>query len=193
MTETLVSERAETQTVSPLTGDALRHALEALLFVACEPLTAAALAKVLEVPEAAVEEAAEALSLEYTERGIVLRKVAGGYQFVTPDSYAPLVEKLYRPKFQQLSTAAMETLAIIAYKQPITRAEVSAIRQVESDSPINTLLEKRLICEVGRVNSAGRAILYGTGEEFLRFFGLNSLADLPDLGADGTGKEAFVL
>ena len=117
------------------------------------------------------------------------KNLAGGFQFVTPEPFAPLVERLYRPKYQQLSNAALEALAIIAYKQPITRAEVSAVRQVDSDSVINTLLEKKLIREVGRVNAAGRPILYGTGEEFLSFFGIDTLNDLPPMGElDGQQK-----
>ena len=98
------------------------------------------------------------------------------------------MERLYRPKYQQLSSAALEALAVIAYKQPITRAEVAAVRQVDSDSVINTLLEKKLIREVGRVNTAGRAILYGTGEEFLSFFGIDSLDDLPRLQEEEQGE-----
>lgn len=165
----------------PMSGPSLLHAMEALLFVACEPLTAQELANLLEIRPETAREAAEQLCEEYGERGLTLRRVAGGYQFVTPEAYAYLVERLYRPKYQQLSAAALEALAIVAYKQPITRAEVAAVRQVDSDSVINTLLERKLIREVGRVNSAGRAILYGTGEDFLTFFGLNSLSDLPRL------------
>ena len=192
MTETQAHENQAAEPAT-LSGAQLLRAMEALLFVACEPLTAAALGKLLDVSEAAAREAAEQLAAEYAERGFCLRRVAGGYQFVTPEVYAPLVEKLYRPKYQQLSAAAMETLAIIAYKQPITRAEVSAIRAVDCDGVINTLLEKQLIREVGRVSSAGRAIIYGTGESFLTFFGINSLSDLPPLRAEQQEAGEFVL
>ena len=172
----------------PLRGDDLPRAVEALLFVACEPLTVQELARITEASGEQVEEALARLERDYASRGFNLRRIAGGFQFVTPEPFAPLVERLYRPKYQQLSNAALEALAIIAYKQPITRAEVSAVRQVDSDSVINTLLEKKLIREVGRVNTAGRAILYGTGEEFLSFFGIDSLDDLPRLQEEEQGE-----
>ena len=173
----------------PLRGDDLPRAVEALLFVACEPLTVQELARITEASGEQVEEALARLERDYASRGFNLRRIAGGFQFVTPEPFAPLVERLYRPKYQQLSNAALEALAIIAYKQPITRAEVSAVRQVDSDSVINTLLEKKLIREVGRVNAAGRPILYGTGEEFLSFFGIDTLNDLPPMGElDGQQK-----
>jgi len=173
----------------PLRGDDLPRAVEALLFVACEPLTVQEMARITEASGEQVEEALARLERDYAGRGFNLRRIAGGFQFVTPEPFAPLVERLYRPKYQQLSNAALEALAIIAYKQPITRAEVSAVRQVDSDSVINTLLEKKLIREVGRVNAAGRPILYGTGEEFLSFFGIDTLNDLPPMGElDGQQK-----
>lgn len=187
--EAAIKQRSETQEEPvALTGDALLRALEALLFVACEPLTVQDLAKYTEADEEQVGEALKELTERYADRGFTLRRIAGGYQFVTPEQFAFLVERLYRPKYQQLSSAALEALAIIAYKQPITRAEVAAVRQVDSDSVINTLLEKKLIREVGRVNTAGRAILYGTGEEFLSFFGIDSLDDLPRLQEEEQGE-----
>ena len=181
-------ESASQEEPVALTGDALLRALEALLFVACEPLTVQDLAKYTEADDEQVGEALKELTERYADRGFTLRRIAGGYQFVTPEQFAFLVERLYRPKYQQLSSAALEALAIIAYKQPITRAEVAAVRQVDSDSVINTLLEKKLIREVGRVNTAGRAILYGTGEEFLSFFGIDSLDDLPRLQEEEQGE-----
>ena len=195
MTETLASEDGLFQSTEPATADGaseeyLIKQVEALLFVACEPLSASELAKFTQAEPEKVEAALSQLTERYAERGFTLRRIAGGYQFVTPEQFAFLVERLYRPKYQQLSAAALEALAIVAYKQPITRAEVTAVRQVDSDSVINTLLEKKLIREVGRVNSAGRAILYGTGEEFLSFFGIDSLADLPRLG-EGEEQAGF--
>ena len=187
--ETAIQQESETQEEPvALTGDALLRALEALLFVACEPLTVQDLAKYTEADDEQVGEALKELTERYADRGFTLRRIAGGYQFVTPEQFAFLVERLYRPKYQQLSSAALEALAVIAYKQPITRAEVAAVRQVDSDSVINTLLEKKLIREVGRVNTAGRAILYGTGEEFLSFFGIDSLDDLPRLQEEEQGE-----
>lgn len=163
------------------------RAVEALLFVAAEPLTAEQMAEIAQAGEALIEQALELLSVVYAERGLLLRQVAGGWQLQTAPEFAPLIERLYRPKYQQLSAAAMETLAIIAYKQPITRAEISAIRQVDCDAVIGTLLEKKLIAETGRVAGPGRAILYGTSPEFLQFFGLNAISDLPELSR---GEEA---
>ena len=187
--EAAIKQKSETQEEPvALTGDALLRALEALLFVACEPLTVQDLAKYTEADDEQVGEALKELTERYADRGFTLRRIAGGYQFVTPEQFAFLVERLYRPKYQQLSSAALEALAVIAYKQPITRAEVAAVRQVDSDSVINTLLEKKLIREVGRVNTAGRAILYGTGEEFLSFFGIDSLDDLPRLQEEEQGE-----
>jgi len=169
----------------------VKRAVEALLFVAAEPLSVSQLVQVLEVPEEQIRETAGQLQADYAARGLILRQVAGGWQFVTAPEFASLVEKLYRPKFQQLSAAAMETLAIIAYKQPITRAEISAIRQVDSDSVVAKLLEKKLVMETGRLTGAGRAILYGTSPEFLEFFGLNSVQELPELEPDSGRREIF--
>ena len=157
----------------------LKRALECLLFVASEPLNEKRLAEISEAEPRQVRALLEELAQQYQESGFQLRQVAGGWQFTTRAEHAPLIEKLYRPKIQQLSRAAMETLAIIAYKQPITRAEVAAIRGVESDGVVSTLLEKRLIQDVGRRLGPGRALLYGTTDEFLAFFGMNSLEDLP--------------
>lgn len=168
--------------IEPVTTELeLERILECLFFVASEPLTLKQLAEICDRPCAEIAETIESLKGEYQNRGFRLRQIAGGWQFMTEAEYAPLIEKLYRPKFQQLSLAAMETLAIIAYKQPITRAEISEIRQVDADSVIATLLDKKLIREVGRREVPGRPILYGTSEQFLSFFGINSLSDLPVL------------
>lgn len=159
----------------------LERILECLFFVASEPLSVKKLAELSEYPCGEVERAVAQLAEEYQERGFRLRQIAGGWQFFTESEFTPLIEKLYRPKFQQLSLPAMETLAIIAYRQPVTRAEVSEIRQVDADSVIATLLDKKLIREVGRLDLPGRPILYGTSEQFLSFFGINSLDELPEL------------
>lgn len=169
----------------------LKRSLECLLFVACEPLHINKMAELTASVKADVKIALIELAAEYSDRGFLLRNLAGGWQFTTNARYADIVEKLYRPKLQQLSAAAMETLAIIAYKQPITRAEVSAIRQIESDGLIAKLLEKRLIKEVGRRAGAGRAVLYGTTDEFLSFFGLESLDNLPELIVDSNESEGL--
>ena len=170
----------------------LKRILECLLFVASEPLTEARLADISGYDIKTVRIVLAEMAEIYQNHGFQLRQVAGGWQFSTDLGFAPLVEKLYRPKLQQLSQAAMETLAIIAYRQPITRAEIAAIRQVEVDGIVSSLLDKKLVKDVGRRLGPGRAILYGTTEEFLRFFGLNSLEDLPkpeDGGLAATGEQ----
>ncbi|MCL1974897.1 MAG: SMC-Scp complex subunit ScpB [Firmicutes bacterium] len=159
--------------------DELKRILECLLFVANEPLSEKRLAEISESELLQVRSLLLELMQDYSEHGFQLRKLAGGWQFSTKSAYAMFIEKLYRPKIQQLSRAAMETLAIIAYKQPITRAEVAAIRGVEVDGVISTLLDKSLIQDVGRRLGPGRALLYGTTDGFLAFFGLNSLEELP--------------
>jgi len=156
-----------------------KRILECLLFVASEPLSEKRLMEISGVEPRQLRMLLDELTQEYAGRGFTLRRLAGGWQFATQADHAPYIEKLYRPKMQQLSRAAMETLAIIAYKQPVTRAEVASIRQVEVDGIISNLLDKRLIREVGRRVGPGRALLYGTTDEFLSFFGLNSLDDLP--------------
>jgi len=166
----------------------LKRALECLLFVANEPLPESRLAEISEADPGQVRALLQELAQEYEPRGFQLRQVAGGWQFATQAAYASYIERFYRPKIQQLSRAAMETLAIIAYKQPITRAEVAAIRGVEADGVISSLLDKRLVKDVGRRLGPGRALLYGTTDEFLTFFGLNSLADLPPAG--GVSEDA---
>jgi len=157
----------------------LRRVLECLLFVASDPLSEKRLAEISGAKPHQVRPILEELEQKYLDSGFQLRQIAWGWQFTTQAIYAPYIEKLYRPKIQQLSRAAMETLAIIAYKQPVTKAEVAAIRGVDVDGVISTLLEKRLIQDVGRRLGPGRPLLYGTTDEFLTFFGINSLEDLP--------------
>lgn len=163
--------------------------LEALLFVAFEPVSARRLAEISGVDKKLVQELLAELAAEYRERGFRLAEIAGGWQFLTPEEYAPYIEKLYNPRSQQLSRAALETLAIVAYRQPVTRLEIDNIRQVKSDAVLNKLMEKALVKEVGRREGPGRPILYGTTREFLAAFGLVSLADLPPLADDeGSGE-----
>ncbi len=161
----------------------LKRQLECLLFVACEPLSLAQLKEITGRETALIRRVVAELSQEFAGRGFVLRQIAGGYQFFSAADLNPYVERLYRPKMQQLSRAGLETLAIIAYKQPLTRLDMENIRQVKVDGVVNTLLEKGLIQEVGRREGPGRPILYGTTAEFLSFFGLNSLKELPELAS----------
>lgn len=159
--------------------------LEGLLFAAGdEGLSIKQLTSVLEIDEATVLSIIEDLKEEYQkkERGIELVEVAGAYQLTTKKEHAPYLKRLMEtPMNQSLSQAALETLAIIAYKQPITRIEIEEIRGVKSERPIRTLSAKGLIKEVGREEGAGRAILYGTTKEFLEYFGLKTIEELPSL------------
>jgi segregation and condensation protein B len=160
--------------------------LESLLFAAGdEGLTLKQIAKVMELPEFEVEEMIRLLNNDYDHnenRGISLIQIAGTYQLATKKEYAIYLKRLVEvPNASTLSQAALETLTIIAYKQPITRAEIEEIRGVKTERPIQTLVAKGLIQEVGRAEGTGRAILYGTTKEFLDYFGLKDLKELPPL------------
>lgn len=164
--------------------------IESLLFVADEPVTFHDLARALNVPLKVVVAAVEALAREYSQRGLRIQQVNGRVQMVTAPEAAPAIERFLGLDLSaKLSPAAMETLAIIAYRQPITRPEIDAIRGVNSDSVIRRLLSRGLIEEQGRLDSVGRPILYGTTFEFLRHFGLQSLEDLPPLQGGDLGSE----
>lgn len=156
--------------------------LECLLFVTKEPLSLKTLGQIVELPEGDIKAMLDELIYEYSKgRGITIQVVANGYQLCTRPEFAPYIEKLYKPQNSYgLSRAALETLAIIAYKQPITRAEMEAIRGVKVDSSIGTLVEKNLVKEVGRKEGPGRPVLFGTTPSFLRYFGLEDLSELPD-------------
>jgi len=164
-------------------SDTLRANLEALLLVSEEPQTAARLAEA--IPGATreeVQEGLDALMREYTEErfGIQLAEIAGGFQLCTKAAYSESINKLFeRRRTRTLSKPALETLAIVAYKQPITRAELEIIRGVNVDGVIHSLLERRLVKISGRKDIPGRPFLYRTTKSFLHYFGLNSLNDLP--------------
>lgn len=163
----------------------VKSLVESLLFVADEPVTLSDLARALGVSAQAVAEAVETLAQEYAQRGLRIQRVNGRVQMITAPEAAPVIERfLGLETSTRLSQAAMETLAIIAYRQPITRPEIEAIRGVSSDGVIRTLLARGLIEEQGRLDAPGRPILYGTTFEFLRCFGLESLEDLPPLEED---------
>ncbi|WP_449536807.1 SMC-Scp complex subunit ScpB [Ferdinandcohnia sp. Marseille-Q9671] len=159
--------------------------VEGLLFAAGdEGLTLKQMAVVLEVKESTALDIVNELKDDYLNlgRGINLVEVAGTYQLTTKKEHAVYLKKLVEsPSASSLSQAALETLAIIAYRQPITRAEIEEIRGVKTERPINTLTAKALIKEVGRVEGTGRAILYGTTKEFLEYFGLKTIKELPPL------------
>jgi segregation and condensation protein B len=159
--------------------------LEALLFAADQPITAAALAKAVDDPEVtagAVTEALEALGARYAEedRGFKLVRLGNGWQMVTHERYAPWVKALLAGRQKaRLSRAALETAAVIAYKQPITRLGIERIRGVDAGGVLNTLLERGLIMIKGRDPGPGRPLLYGTTQGFLDYFGLAKLSELP--------------
>ena len=158
-----------------------RRLLEALLFVAWEPAPVKRLAEALGLEPKFTQELLLELQEAYVGRGFQLVEIAGGWQCLTQPEAAPYIERLYKPRAQQLSKAALETLAIVAYRQPVTRAEIDNIRQVKSDAMLAKLMEKTLVKEVGRLDAPGRPILYGTTQEFLAAFGLVSLQELPPL------------
>ena len=163
----------------------LKKIIEALLFTAHDPISPKQICEVIEETEsAAVKDTIEKLREEYgkQERGIFIDEVAGGFQIRTIPEVSQWLKKYHQiGKYEKLSMPALETLAIIAYKQPIVRSEIEAIRGVGVDYVLKTLLEKKLIKVRGRKKAVGAPIIYGTGEEFLRYFGLGSLAELPDV------------
>lgn len=162
----------------------LKGALEALLFVTDEPVGTIALADMLEVEPACAEQALLQLRSEFEEqnRGIQLREVAGGWRLYAHPAYHELLERYVLSwDTRKLSQAAMETLSIVAYMQPVTRAGVASVRGVNSDSSLNSLVEKGLVREAGTADTPGNPVLYATTRAFLEKFGLRSVADLPDL------------
>jgi segregation and condensation protein B len=159
-------------------------AIEALLFVSDEPVAASRLAKILEVDQNAAASALGALAAEYAadNRGFQLREVAGGWRLYTHPAYHRQVEEYVLSwDTRRLSQAALEALAVIAYHQPVSRQGVNAVRGVNSEAVISSLIEKGLVREVGRDRNAGNAILYGTTRTFLERFGLKDLSELPPL------------
>ncbi|GIN38237.1 SMC-Scp complex subunit ScpB [Bacillus obstructivus] len=164
----------------------LKGILESLLFAAGdEGLSIKQIMSVMELEEYQAVELVESLKQEYdsnAERGIAIVVLAGTYQLVTKKENSVFLKRLVEsPGMNTLSQAALETLAIISYKQPITRIEIEEIRGVKTERPLQTLTAKGLIKEVGRANGAGRAILYGTTKEFLDYFGLKDINELPPL------------
>lgn len=156
--------------------------LEALLFVAAEPVTTAQLAIALDVAPSVVERGLHELDASLSSRGLRLQRHAGRVQLTTAPQLAELIERfLGLEATTHLSRAGLETLAIIAYQQPVTRPQIDSIRGVNSDSMMKSLLNKGLILESGRADGPGRPILYSTTPEFLQHFGLNSILEMPPL------------
>ena len=170
--------------VAPEALRRLHPALECVLFVAPEPVTPRQLGEVLNLDEATAIAALEDFRLHYTNGGgLHVIRVAGGYQLRTRPEFATLVSAFLRPAAQKLSRQALETLAIIAYEQPITLPEIDALRGVQSDGVMKTLQDRELIREAGRKDAPGRPILYRTTDHFLKHFGLADLNELPKLEA----------
>jgi len=162
----------------------LLKAIEAILFVLAKPVSKRKLAALLKVKEVEIEEAFEDLKNIYNQRGICVRELAEGYIMCTdPSVYKYLVKLNLNHRFS-LSQASLETLAIIAYKQPISRMEIKMIRGVSSDGAIESLLEKGLIHIVGRASSPGHPCLYATTNRFLEHFGLKSISELPPVNGE---------
>jgi segregation and condensation protein B len=180
-------------------GSGLQGILEALLFVSGEPLAIDRMIGVLQgASRAEVHEALRALQADYAAdaRGLQIVEVAGGYQMATKADCSVWIKRLEKAKAgAKVSRSAMETLAIIAYKQPIVRAEIEQIRGVDTAGVLRTLLDRRLIRIVGRKDIPGRPLMYGTSKQFLQAFGLKDLADLPALRdiKDLAEPEQFVL
>lgn len=166
-----------------LFNETKKAALESILFVSVDAIGIDRLCKVLDLSQEDVSGLLEELREEYDKNhhGIRIIHVAEGYRFVTKDDYADEVEAILQPHISKMSRASLETLSIIAYRQPIIRAEIERIRGVGVDRILARLMEENLIYELGRKPSPGRPILYGTSQAFLEYFGLKSLEDLPPL------------
>ena len=159
----------------------LKALIESLLFVADRPVTVEHLATALDVPVEEIEAVLQALREEYQERGIRIQHKGDRLQLVSAPEAGPHIERFLGLEISgRLSTAALEALSIVAYRQPVTRAQVEAIRGVHSDSVLRSLVRRGLVEVIGRAESVGRPILYGTTFEFLQQFGLQSMQDLPD-------------
>lgn len=173
--QTIEAQNSETEL-------SLSAQLEALLFVSGEPVALAQLAAALDVAPSVIERGLNELDASLSQRGLKLQRHAGRVQLTTAPQLAELVERfLGLEATSHLSRAALETLAIIAYQQPVTRPQIDSIRGVNSDSMMKSLLHKNLILESGRADGPGRPILYSTTPEFLQHFGLNSILEMPPL------------
>ncbi len=161
----------------------LKRIIEAYIFAAETPLSLERLCVLLEKPRGEVREVVEQLQVDFTEghRGFYLAEIAGGFQFRTDAALAPWLRKLSKERPFRFSQAALETLAIIAYRQPVTRAEIEYLRGVDSGGVMKTLLEKNLLKILGKKDVPGRPLMYGTSRQFLELFGLKDLHDLPTL------------
>lgn len=162
----------------------IKAAVECLLFVSGDPVSLKELSSALEVDQATLKKIINQLTDDFDDetRGIKIVEINGSYQLCSRSELYEYVEKLLKPKAKTgLSQASLETLSIIAYKQPITKSSIDSVRGVKSDACITRLVEKDMIKEIGRMEGPGRPILYGTTDTFLRLFGLKSIGELPPL------------
>lgn len=167
----------------------LKAAIEAILFTMGEAVEASRIAAATKQPESVIRRVIKDMMAQYEQdgRGIQIIELDGAFQMCTRASMYEYLAKITQvPKKHVLTDTLLETLSIIAYKQPVAKPEIEAIRGVKSDHAVNKLIEYGLICEVGRMDAPGRPILFGTTEEFLRCFGLASLEELPEVGAEKT-------
>ena len=171
----------------------LQRDLEALLFVASEALSIKELAKLTGAEQSEVTIALQKIDQEFAHRGVVLREIAGGYRFASAPAAREAVEAYLMPPKSNLSPAALETLAIVAYMQPVTKGEIEGIRGVSADSVIATLVDRRFLTESGRKDVPGRPMLYKTTDEFLEAFGLRSLEELPAIDVDAASPVELAL
>jgi segregation and condensation protein B len=173
-------------------NDEARRAIEAVLMAATEPVEPQLLAQLVELPVAEVEGLCALLGAEFAGRGFTLAKVAGGYRFQTHPDLAAYVERyLLEGRHARLSSAALETLAVIAYKQPVTRSQLSAVRGVDVDGVVRSLLDRGYIEELGREEGPGHPVRYGTTRLFLERLGIESLDKLPSLADLVPGSEVL--
>jgi segregation and condensation protein B len=179
--ETAADSEVEIEQARELSRAHLSGLLEALVFASDKPMKAIELARLASAPVKQVRELMIDLKASYVRRGIVLDEIAGGWLFRTNVEFAPFVRELTRERPVRLTRAQVETLAIVAYRQPVTRPEVDDIRGVDSGATLKLLLERDLLRILGKKDEPGRPILYGTTSQFLEFFGLKSLKDLPTL------------
>ncbi|WP_456437113.1 SMC-Scp complex subunit ScpB [Desulfurobacterium sp.] len=159
--------------------------LEAVIFVSEEPVSIEEIAQKLEIDIEKLEEALKTLKAKYSNGGIILKEIGGGYKFYTAPEISTYVKKFVEDRPIKLSKHLLEVLAIVAYKQPVTKKEIETIRGRTADGAIKSLLEKRLIQVIGRKKAPGRPKLYGTTKDFLVHFGLNSIDELPVCGIGG--------
>ena len=167
-----------------LEDEKLKQIIEALVFASDEPLSSEKISKIINVQSKRIEEIIFLLNEEYrkSDRAFKISKIGGGYRFCTLKDYYPYLKELFKSKRKpKLTRAALETLSIIAYRQPVSRPEVESIRGVNIDGVIHTLLERKLVSISGRGKGPGRPLLFTTTPEFLIYFGLNDISDLPNI------------